>query len=117
MKDLKQEILSRTAGDLEKIEIALKNNMNPYLDIVSEVAGHILFSGGKRLRPLIMVLSSRICGYKGDCSGFASPSGARGWPLLKSYLSLAPRMCSNSWVMTMRLWAAICRDATTLTTP
>lgn len=66
MRDLKQEILSRTADDLEKIEIALKNNMNPYLDIVSEVAGHILFSGGKRLRPLIMVLSSRICGYKGD---------------------------------------------------
>jgi octaprenyl-diphosphate synthase len=34
--------------------------------VVSEVAGHILFSGGKRLRPLLMVLSARACGYNGD---------------------------------------------------
>jgi octaprenyl-diphosphate synthase len=40
--------------------------LNPYLDLVSEVAGHILFSGGKRLRPLLMILSARICGYSGD---------------------------------------------------
>ena len=53
-------------NDLEEIEVALKQNLNPYLDLVSQIAGHILFSGGKRLRPLLMVLSARICGYKGD---------------------------------------------------
>jgi octaprenyl-diphosphate synthase len=30
------------------------------------VAGHLLFSGGKRLRPLLMVLSARLCGYTGN---------------------------------------------------
>jgi octaprenyl-diphosphate synthase len=30
------------------------------------VAGHILFSGGKRLRPLLMVLSARMCSYNGN---------------------------------------------------
>lgn len=66
MKDLKGEILSMVEKDLKEIEIALADNLNPYLDLVSDVAGHILFDGGKRLRPLLMVLSARICGYKGD---------------------------------------------------
>jgi len=66
MNDLKHRILAVVKDDLDSIEKALADNLNPYLDLVSEVAGHILFSGGKRLRPLLMVLSARICGYNGD---------------------------------------------------
>lgn len=66
MNDLKHRILAAVKDDLDDIEKALADNLNPYLDLVSEVAGHILFSGGKRLRPLLMVLSARICGYSGD---------------------------------------------------
>ena len=66
MNDLKHRILAAVSDDLDDIEKALMDNLNPYLDLVSEVAGHILFSGGKRLRPLLMVLSARICGYSGD---------------------------------------------------
>ena len=66
MSDLKQKILSAVESDLEDIEKALSDNLNPYLDLVSDVAGHILFSGGKRLRPLLMVLSARMCGYNGN---------------------------------------------------
>ncbi len=65
MNDLKHRIFAAVKDDLDDIENALVNNLNPYLDLVSEVAGHILFSGGKRLRPLLMVLSARICGYNG----------------------------------------------------
>ena len=66
MNDLKHKILMQVKHDLEEIEVALEQNLNPYLDLVSQIAGHILFSGGKRLRPLLMVLSARICGYDGD---------------------------------------------------
>jgi octaprenyl-diphosphate synthase len=66
MNDLKHKILMQVKNDLEEIEVALQQNLNPYLDLVSQIAGHILFSGGKRLRPLLMVLSARICGYDGD---------------------------------------------------
>ena len=66
MNDLKHKILSLVKDDLEGIEIALRDNLNPYLDLVSKIAHHILFSGGKRLRPLLMVLSARLCGYQGD---------------------------------------------------
>jgi octaprenyl-diphosphate synthase len=66
MNALRHRILTAVKDDLADIEKALADNLNPYLDLVSEVAGHILFSGGKRLRPLLMVLSARLCGYNGD---------------------------------------------------
>ena len=66
MVELKEKILAAVEVDLKEIEKALSDNLNPYLDLVKEVAGHLLFSGGKRLRPLLMVLSARLCGYTGD---------------------------------------------------
>jgi octaprenyl-diphosphate synthase len=65
MSDLKNRIMASAKNDLDAIEAALVENLKPNLELVSEVAGHILFSGGKRLRPLLMVLSARLCGYKG----------------------------------------------------
>lgn len=65
MADLKAKILFSVKKDLEDIEAALSENLNPYYDLVSQVARHILFSGGKRLRPLLMVLAARSCGYQG----------------------------------------------------
>ena len=66
MTDLKQKILAAVSDDYKAIEIALAENLNPYFDLVSQVAGHILFAGGKRLRPLLMVLCARLCGYSGN---------------------------------------------------
>lgn len=66
MKELKRKILAEVADDLEQIESELNKNLTPYLDLVRQTASHILFSGGKRLRPLLTVLCARICGYDGD---------------------------------------------------
>lgn len=65
MNDLKQKILELVKEDLAEIEIALEQNLTPYLDLVKQVAGYILFAGGKRLRPLLMILSAKLCGYEG----------------------------------------------------
>jgi octaprenyl-diphosphate synthase len=73
MSDLKQKILSAVQGDMADIEAALMDNLNPHFELVRQVAGHLLFAGGKRLRPLLMMLSARLCGYNdGDSAGFAS---------------------------------------------
>jgi octaprenyl-diphosphate synthase len=66
MTDLKQKILAAAASELVEIEKALSDNLKPYVDLVSDVAGHIIFSGGKRIRPLLMILSARLCGYTGN---------------------------------------------------
>ena len=66
MNDLKKKILAENGNDLEQIEAELSENLKPYLDLVSDVAHHILFAGGKRLRPLLLVLTARLCGYYED---------------------------------------------------
>jgi len=66
MKSLKDRIVTLAVKDLEAIEVALKENLVTYLGFVSDVAGHLLFAGGKRFRPLLMVLSARLCGYNGE---------------------------------------------------
>ncbi|MBC2737396.1 MAG: polyprenyl synthetase family protein [Desulfobacteraceae bacterium] len=66
MNDLKTRILSLVKDELVEIEAELVHHLNPHLDLVREVAGHILFSGGKRLRPLLLVLAARMCDYRGD---------------------------------------------------
>ena len=65
MSDLKSRILALVADDLAAIETELEAHLTPHLSLVRDVAGHILFSGGKRLRPLLLVLAARMCGYHG----------------------------------------------------
>ena len=66
MTDLKTRILALVADDLTAIEAELEHHLNPNLDLVRDVAGHILFGGGKRLRPLLLVLAARMCDYQGS---------------------------------------------------
>ena len=63
--DIKQQIINRVAPDLEQVEQALEENLDPNLELVKEVASHLLFAGGKRLRPLLMIHAARMCGYTG----------------------------------------------------
>jgi octaprenyl-diphosphate synthase len=66
MNDLKTRILGLVKEELVEIEAELVHHLTPHLDLVREVAGHILFSGGKRLRPLLLVLAARMCDYRGN---------------------------------------------------
>jgi len=66
MSNPKNKIFAIVKDDLTDIETALSQNLNPYFDLVSQVASHIMLSGGKRIRPLLFLLSTRICGYKGN---------------------------------------------------
>ncbi|HCY85722.1 MAG TPA: polyprenyl synthetase family protein [Desulfobacteraceae bacterium] len=61
--DIKQQIISMVGPDLEQVEAALEENLSPNLELVREIASHLLFAGGKRLRPLLMIHAARMCGY------------------------------------------------------
>lgn len=63
MTDLKQRILTAVGPDLAAIEQALADHLDPHYELVRQVAGHLLFAGGKRLRPLLMLLCGRLCGH------------------------------------------------------
>ncbi|HEV8540267.1 MAG TPA: polyprenyl synthetase family protein [Nitrospiraceae bacterium] len=51
--------------DLEEVEDQVRKNLDSSVALVNTVAAHILSSGGKRIRPLLLLLSSRLCGYAG----------------------------------------------------
>lgn len=64
--NLKVRILEAIEDDLAAIEVALTENLEPYLPLVSQLTEYIMFSGGKRIRPALMILAARLCGYRGD---------------------------------------------------
>jgi octaprenyl-diphosphate synthase len=51
--------------DLEGVEDQVRRNLDSSVALVNTVAAHILSSGGKRIRPLLLLLCSRLCGYVG----------------------------------------------------
>lgn len=63
-KDIKKEIMALVGPDLLLVEQALERDLTPNLDLIRQVAGHLLFAGGKRLRPLLMIHAARMCGFQ-----------------------------------------------------
>lgn len=51
--------------ELDGVEDQVRKNLNSSVTLVNTVAAHILNSGGKRVRPLLLLLSARLCGYAG----------------------------------------------------
>ncbi|MBZ4658206.1 MAG: polyprenyl synthetase family protein [Desulfacinum sp.] len=62
---LKARIYGNIRSDLERIETALQRHLSSSVPLVEVVGRYIVNSGGKRLRPLLMILSARLCGYQG----------------------------------------------------
>ncbi len=62
----RKRILKELKGDIEAINQALVGNLQTHVPLISEVGRHILLSGGKRIRPLLFLLSARMCGCRGD---------------------------------------------------
>ncbi|MBZ4672161.1 polyprenyl synthetase family protein [Deferribacterales bacterium Es71-Z0220] len=52
--------------EMESVEKELIRNLDSDVEMVNEVASYVFESGGKRLRPVFMVLASKLCGYSGD---------------------------------------------------
>jgi len=59
-------ILKRLDPDLARINQALSGNLATHVNLISQVWDHIRISGGKRIRPLLFLLSARMCGCRED---------------------------------------------------
>lgn len=47
------------------VEDQVRKNLDSSVTLINTVAAHILNSGGKRIRPLLLLLCARLCGYSG----------------------------------------------------
>jgi len=50
------------AGDLREVDQVIRRRLSSDVQLVNQVAEHIVGSGGKRLRPLVVVVAARACG-------------------------------------------------------
>jgi len=56
--------LSRLLGsDLENVNRLIVERMQSPVALIAQLAGHIVASGGKRLRPMLTLGCARLCGY------------------------------------------------------
>ena len=53
------------ASDFHQVNALIPHQLTSHVGLVEEIGEHIVTSGGKRLRPLIVLLSARCCGYDG----------------------------------------------------
>src|SRR2546422_6473875 len=51
--------------ELIAVEDQIRQNLDSKVALVNTVAAHILNSGGKRIRPLLLILGARVAGYAG----------------------------------------------------
>lgn len=62
LTNLKQSMLP----DLNKVDKLIMDNLYSTIPLVEEIGKYIIHGGGKRLRPLILLISTRVCGYIGE---------------------------------------------------
>lgn len=52
--------------DLERVNRAIIDRMASPVALIPQLAGHLIASGGKRLRPILTLATSKMCGYEGS---------------------------------------------------
>jgi octaprenyl-diphosphate synthase len=57
--------LGLVGEELARVEEILDQEARSEAQLIFKVSDHILKSGGKRLRPALLLLASRLCGYQG----------------------------------------------------
>ena len=59
------EAVELIADDLERVETVVRENFQSDVSMVPVIGDYIFSGGGKRFRPILVLLSSRLCGYCG----------------------------------------------------
>lgn len=59
------EIVESLSTDLARVEEAIGDNFHSDVVLIPDVSGHLSRAGGKRVRPMLLLLSAKACGYEG----------------------------------------------------
>ncbi len=59
-------VLRLVDEDLRKVELQFQENLRSDVSLIPTVGRYVLRSGGKRVRPLLVLLAAQLCGYRGE---------------------------------------------------
>ncbi|HNU84950.1 MAG: polyprenyl synthetase family protein [Pseudomonadota bacterium] len=60
------DVLRRYEPDLRQVEEHLGRYLHSEIPFIPQVINHLISSGGKRFRPLMLLASADLCGYRGE---------------------------------------------------
>jgi len=60
------DVQALAAGDMEAVNTLIRNRLASDVVLINQISGHIISSGGKRLRPMLHLLAARCSGYRGE---------------------------------------------------
>lgn len=61
-----QSALNIIGEDLKLVELQFRKDLESDVPLIRKVAEYVLTSGGKRVRPALLLLAARLCGYSDD---------------------------------------------------
>jgi octaprenyl-diphosphate synthase len=67
--DLSQEIshlFELVADEMAAVDRLIRESLDSNVVLIRQIAEYIIGSGGKRLRPMLVLLAARACGYQGN---------------------------------------------------
>ncbi|PCH82663.1 MAG: polyprenyl synthetase [Hyphomicrobiales bacterium] len=59
-------LVQLTADDLRRVNSLILEKAGSDVEMIPEIARHLISSGGKRLRPMLTLAAATMCGYQGD---------------------------------------------------
>jgi octaprenyl-diphosphate synthase len=60
-----QHIFDLCADEMSSVDNLIRESLDSNVVLIRQIAEYIIGSGGKRLRPMLVVLAARACGYQG----------------------------------------------------
>jgi octaprenyl-diphosphate synthase len=66
VEDTLKPLLALVEGDMARVNGIILEKARSDVDMIPELARHLIDSGGKRLRPMLTIAAARLCGYNGD---------------------------------------------------
>ncbi|SHJ27762.1 octaprenyl-diphosphate synthase [Aureimonas altamirensis DSM 21988] len=61
-----EAILDLTRSDMDRVNALILSMAGSNVELIPEIADHLISSGGKRLRPMLTLASAQAFGYRGD---------------------------------------------------
>jgi octaprenyl-diphosphate synthase len=59
-------IFELCAADMAAVDQLIRDSLDSNVVLIRQIAEYIIGSGGKRLRPMLVLLAARACGYRGN---------------------------------------------------